>query len=114
MQLYFLWGRSMERLLKAISIFFIAATILLPLKSQAAAEEIYVAWIDIDYMESNPLSGWLEEIKDQLADTSSLFEQLLFPKEDDIVSDAENEELEYGYKEDALNSSYHTDTDTLD
>ena len=96
----------MERLLKSFSIFFLVAIVLLPAKSQAAAEEIYVAWIDIDYMESNPLSGWLEEIKDQLADTSSLFGQLFFPKEDGIVSDAENEELEYGYKEDALNSSY--------
>ena len=97
----------MKCLLKTFSIFFIVAIVLLPAKSQAAAEEIYVAWIDIDYMESNPFLGWLEEIKDQLADTSSFFGQLLFPKEEDIVLDAENEELEYDYKEDALNSSYH-------
>ena len=79
----------MGKLREVLSVFLILGVVLFPLESQAEAEHIYVSWIDIDYMESNPLLGWLEDVKYQIASVSPFIGQFLLPEDDIADSDEE-------------------------
>lgn len=87
----------MGKLRAIFSVFFILGVMIFPLKSQAEAEHIYVSWIDIDHMESNPMLGWFEDMKDKIADTSPFIGQFLLPEN----GFSEMDEEEFSYEDDA-------------
>ncbi len=83
----------MRKLQDTLRVFFILGLVVLPFKAQAEAEQIYVEWLDLDYMESNPMLGWIEDVKETIADTSPLIGQFLLPE--DSVSGMDEDKLTY-------------------
>jgi len=83
----------MKKLLEILGAVIVVVSVLFPFVAYAEAEQIYVSGMDIDYMEPNPMSGWIEDMKDQIADTSPFIGQFLFPEESSVSSSAEEEEF---------------------
>lgn len=64
----------------------VVTVLLTPVQSQAETEQLYVSGMDIDYMETNKVAGWIEDVKERLAEASPFLKEVMLA-EDHFVSE---------------------------